>query len=40
MVQAMAGFTVDEGAFGPDALRAGHAQSLALLTALPDVRAS
>uniref|UniRef100_B0SXS4 Outer membrane adhesin like protein n=1 Tax=Caulobacter sp. (strain K31) TaxID=366602 RepID=B0SXS4_CAUSK len=39
MIQAMAGFSREGAAdFGPDALRRGHAQSLALLTALPDVR--
>ncbi len=39
MIQAMAGFSPEGAAdFGPDALRRGHAQSLALLTALPDVR--
>ncbi|HWU13432.1 MAG TPA: hypothetical protein VN157_05405, partial [Caulobacter sp.] len=39
MIQAMAGFSREGAAdFGPDALRRGHAQSLALLTALPDIR--
>jgi len=39
MIQAMAGFSPEGAAdFGPDALRRGHAQSLALLTALPDIR--
>ncbi|MFZ0267373.1 cadherin domain-containing protein [Caulobacter sp.] len=40
MIQAMAGFSREGAAdLGPDAWRQGHAQSLALLTALPDVRA-
>ena len=39
MIQAMAGFSREGAAdLGPDAWRQGHAQSLALLTALPDVR--
>ena len=39
MIQAMAGFAREGAAdLGPDAWRQGHAQSLALLTALPDVR--
>jgi VCBS repeat-containing protein len=39
MIQAMAGFSREGAAdLGPDALRQGHAQSLALLTALPDIR--
>jgi len=39
MIQAMAGFSREGAAdFGPDALRLGHVQSLALLTALPDIR--
>jgi hypothetical protein len=39
MIQAMAGFAREGAAdLGPDAWRQGHAQSLALLTTLPDVR--
>ena len=39
MIQAMAGFSREGAAdLGPDAMRQGHAQSLALLTALPDIR--